>query len=422
LEADERFENVKDIEGLLRVFVARCFEDTSADHVSLFLSENAQSVITRTCYIPVEHLDVPQRAEAFGLVLLPPDDPAVPKPGNSFSLDKPVGSVAAVEVTGSDTGKMASRARARAARTLRLLRIALRANRQIHDKQLRFTLSDHYAFNEIARGWKSDDDAAYGLGFAGDLVDLATTSPLTALTTEPSSEILKKADLATRWMERAWLTGDRLVALLYLFFALEALLGDKSEGLKAQGIAYRQMLLGHIVEGRFSHPNSCWFLYEKVRSAAVHGEDVPEIDDKVLTSLAWDVRGTLERYLEVAASQGFQKRSRLLRFLDEHDDQALAVTWLRENGGEHWEKFFSGVSSSITFGPEADGLGPALATLCEQHLAVALILKDGERVTGVLSEVAGDVLLVHGFDEAKAVETDDLTPIALSDIKRVEIT
>jgi hypothetical protein len=37
---------------------------------------------------------------------------------------------------------------------------------------------------------------------------------------------------ATLWAEcqRAYLTGDSLIAALYRFFALEALLGDKSEG------------------------------------------------------------------------------------------------------------------------------------------------------------------------------------------------
>jgi hypothetical protein len=41
-----------------------------------------------------------------------------------------------------------------------------------------------------------------------------------------------------RWIERARFTGEPLIALLYLFFALEALLGDKPEGLKADDLAF----------------------------------------------------------------------------------------------------------------------------------------------------------------------------------------
>jgi len=89
---------------------------------------------------------------------------------------------------------------------------------------------------------------------------------MSALALNPATDVEKKADLALRWMERAWLAGEPLVGLLFLFFALEALLGDKSEGLKAHLLAFRQMMLSHILTGGFSHPNETWFLYEKVRS------------------------------------------------------------------------------------------------------------------------------------------------------------
>ena len=424
LEEDERFEAVDNLNDLLYAFVGQCVTNESIDHVPGFIAQHAKEPFTLICYIPIEHLELTQgqREEAFGVVLLAPDDPEVPQASNWFNLDKPVGSVAAVDVTGSDSTKMAVRARARAARALRLLRIALHHHRFVHDRQLRFKLAESYAFNDIASGWASSPDVAYDVAYSGELVDVASKSPLLALTEEPDSDILKKADLATRWMERAWMTGDRLVALLYLFFALESLLGDKSEGLKAQGIAFRQMLLSHIADSGFRHPNECFLLYEEVRSAAVHGEEAPEIDDKVLSHFAWDVRRTLERYLQLAAAQGFQKRSRLLRYLDKHEDRVLVETWLRENAGTaDWERFFEGKSTSITFGPEGDELGSALEALCGLHLAVDVVLASGEHVTGLLSEVTDTTLFLYGFDEAAAVETDELIPVPLNEIKRIEI-
>ena len=318
---DPRFEVLKDIEERLRVFVARCIGDRSMDHVPAFICANGQELMTLPCFFPVQFLTVSEPTEAFGVTLLPPNHESVPESSGFFRLVKPVGAVAAVEVSGSGSGKMADRGRAKVERALRLLRIALRKHRMIHDKQLRFTPTGSYAFGATGSGWRSSDDEAYDLGYAGELVTLAESSPLAALTIEPESDLLKKADLATCWMERAWMTGDRLVAMLYLFFALEALLGDRSEGLKAEGIAFRQMMLGHLVEGQFSRPDECWYLYDRVRSGAVHGEDAPDVDEGVLTRFTSSVRQTLDSYLTLANRQGFQKRSRLLRYLAEHQDR-----------------------------------------------------------------------------------------------------
>jgi hypothetical protein len=110
------------------------------------------------------------------------------------------------------------------------------------------------------------------------------------------------------WMERACLTGDRLVAMLYRFFALEALLGDKSEGLKAHGLAFREMMLSHVIEGGFRHPNATFLYYDQIRSVAVHGGQAPEVTAKVADDFEW-VRDALAKYLALAREQGFlQKR------------------------------------------------------------------------------------------------------------------
>jgi hypothetical protein len=46
--------------------------------------------------------------------------------------------------------------------------------------------------------------------------------------------------LAVGWLDRAVFTSDPLVATLYRFFALEALLGDTSDGLKSGSLALRR--------------------------------------------------------------------------------------------------------------------------------------------------------------------------------------
>ena len=57
--------------------------------------------------------------------------------------------------------------------------------------------------------------------------------------TATKKSINEKALLAVGWLDRAVLTPDPLVATLYRFFALEALLGDTSADLKNGLLALR---------------------------------------------------------------------------------------------------------------------------------------------------------------------------------------
>ena len=139
---------------------------------------------------------------------------------------------------------MAERARAQISHRLRALRVALRESPGIHDKQLRFRIGPGYAFDEQLTGWDRGEDAVYELTLAGDS-GLIADNPVMELAAEPGTDIERKALVALRWIDRAYLTEDQLVAVLYRFFALEALLGRKSEGLKAHGLAFRQMVLSH---------------------------------------------------------------------------------------------------------------------------------------------------------------------------------
>jgi hypothetical protein len=54
--------------------------------------------------------------------------------------------------------------------------------------------------------------------------------------------------------------------MLFLFFALEAILGDKSKGLKGRDFALRRSILGLRTTGGFSDPARACVFYEKVRS------------------------------------------------------------------------------------------------------------------------------------------------------------
>lgn len=358
LLSDFSFEHLRKPDDEIWRFVAKCWVDKETNHVPDFIKEHNRKPFDLVCFIPVEHLSVPKATEVLDIRLLPIDNAEVPQAEPYLSLEKPVGCVAAVPVRGTNLKLMAGRARFLASHSLRVMRIALREDRGIHDRQLRFRLGMSYAFDDKLSGWGTREDAAFDLEFVDVLVTRAENQPVSKMPAYPITDTDRKADLALRWMERAWLVGEPLVALLYLFFALEALLGDKSEGLKAHGLAFRQAMLSHIADGNFPNPNETWFLYDRVRSGAVHGENAPDVTWKDVQSFALDVRRTLNQYLTVTKEQKFAKRGRLLGFLDRHEDRPKLVVWLRKNGGDIWTKFLDDLEGIASPGSEPTDIPP----------------------------------------------------------------
>jgi hypothetical protein len=87
------------------------------------------------------------------------------------------------------------------------------------------------------------------------------------------------------------------------------------------------------VAGYFPHPNDTWFLYDRVRSYAVHGEEPPEVDDETVVQFEWAVRDTLNQFLASASDNGITRRSRLVQALNSHPDVPQLVEWVEVNGG-----------------------------------------------------------------------------------------
>ena len=242
---DPRFEYLEQREAAdaLWRFVCQCHIDRTHDHVSLFIADRAREILELTCYLPVEHLEVKADTDIVGLRVLPTTSDEIPQQGRGFVLAPPVRCVVAVPVSGTSYKGMAERARAVAEHGLRVLRIALRESRGIHDDQLRFRLGESYAFADHLTGWDRDPGSPYPLALTDSDAELVRSQPVAALPFVPGNKLERQAHLAVRWMERAALATDPLVRLLYLFFALESLLGDKGEGEKAGLIALRRAML-----------------------------------------------------------------------------------------------------------------------------------------------------------------------------------
>lgn len=342
LEDDWEFEHLDKPTDLVRLFAARAWARPHNDCVDEFLAEHRRAVRDAVCYLPVEYLVVDTVESLLGISLLPLGDPSIPEPvGPPLPLDGPVGCVAAVSVRGTDHARMLTRARAQAEHALRVMRVGLREHNGVHNRQLRFRLGIGFVFDDHAGGWTSRSDIAYETNFGPRFAEMVGSTPVWGMTANPTTDVDRKADVALRWMERSRFSGEPLVALLYLFFALEALLGDKSERMKADGLAFRQMLLSHLVTGAFRHPDTTWFMYDQIRSAAVHGEDVSDVDEATVQSFEWSVRDTLNDYLRFTGDNQLVRRGKLIRQLREHPDVPKIIEWLRNNGGPFWTNYLT---------------------------------------------------------------------------------
>jgi hypothetical protein len=146
--------------------------------------------------------------------------------------------------------------------------------REFRDTRLRFRLG--------STAWLDDDSTTWtyldveGLQISDEpFRALASSQPISTLPYVPRNDAERHGALALRWFEKAQLEDDPVSKLLYLFFALEAILGDRSGALKGANLAVRRAMLSLLTTGQFVpiHPARAFFLYEEVRSAAVHREE-----------------------------------------------------------------------------------------------------------------------------------------------------
>jgi hypothetical protein len=339
--ADLRLEHLKDIPRVVQDLTTECWREKGSDHVTSFLQANVQQPTTHLCHVAIDHLEVPEPLEVLGIRLLPVASEEIPKPPapDPFRFDPTTNGVAVVSVTGTNRRLMAQRASELVAHALRVLRVGLRENNAINNKQLRFRVGRIHIFDDCSWGWDDGPEASYQLEADSNLVDILGTPAIASLPMHPSNDIERQADLALRWMERSRFEGDPLVAMLYLFYALEALLGSTDEGLKGPMLAFRATMLSHVVDGQFFHPNETLFLYDEVRSVAVHGEARPIVTEDAVTRYEPNVRWALRQYLTLADREKFTKRSQLVRFLHESSAKTELITWVRANPSTKWKDY-----------------------------------------------------------------------------------
>jgi hypothetical protein len=342
VQADQRLEHLDEHEADREVWrlVSEAFVDREQDHVPWFVETHARKPVTTTCFFPLEHLVIKRPMEVGDVRLLPVDDSEVPA-GRFVSFPPPSEGIMAARVEGTSPARMKERAVDQVTHALRLLRVGMREDVQIRDEQLRFRIGHEYAFKDGGEGWALPADHAIEAVLDERTLDLVTRQPLAGIAATATSRLDKHVLIALDWLDRARLATDQVVRTLFNFFALESLLGDRAEGEKGLAITFRRTMLSLAVEGHFSNPHAIYFLYDHVRSGAVHGEAQVEIDVREHRIFDWNARRALNEFLLFAEQGGFRRRAEVRRALANHLRAPEVLEWLRSRD-ERWEGFHIG--------------------------------------------------------------------------------
>ncbi len=116
------------------------------------------------------------------------------------------------------------------------------------------------------------------------------------------------------------------------------------------------MVLDHVDSGSFANPGRLWFLYDAVRSSAVHGEEPPELAPREASAFVRDVAVALRQAAELGRS--VSKKSELHRLIEGHESVPELISWMRASAGIDWEPILLELESRLDKLSQGSGSGP----------------------------------------------------------------
>lgn len=325
------------------------------------MSESADNAIDdgRVCVFKVQHLGVPLPIEIGEALIMP-----VPAPGDElwgtefqqkwlqrwFADENEVTSVIRVPYDVS-IGKDDANAKARklAEDALARLRLALDEARDVHQNQVRFVLDGVKWIPGGTMGWALTGPVAFSLNIVetDPMLERVMANQFLDLPLFPANDVEQRAARAVEWLDRAYKESDEMIQVLHRFSALESILGDQSDGLKAHALAIRRATLAFETDGMFRHPSRLFELYDEVRSYAVHGEKIERpLEADEASKFGWDTREAVAQFIRYAAENGLTKRREVRAALDTSESRSNILTRLVEADPKIWSKY---APSPMTF-------------------------------------------------------------------------
>jgi hypothetical protein len=314
LAADLRFEYLgeREREDAAWEFVASAADQRRANHISAFVDRYSHEPLRGSCSFIVEHLVVDRARQMFGARFVPADE--APIPPQLVDQASSTNSVVEVSCAGTNGQRMLERATRSAEHALRLLRAGLRDHIALRNEQLRFRLGTSYWFaidGQAQSGWRRRPDEPLSLTLNDEHAQLATAPAIAALPENGKTDIECRANCALTWWERSFFSTDPIVKVVFLLAALEAILGEKSEPIKGPDLALQRAALSQSLGEGFVHPGRASYLYEHVRSMAVHGEEPKPLSLDDAETFEWDVRKAISEYLRYAGGNELIRRKRV---------------------------------------------------------------------------------------------------------------
>lgn len=333
---DEHYEHLAgEADAAVWEFVCKCAIDRRTDHVKAFVSEHSREPQSFTSSFSVDHLTVAGPETIGDVVLLPLPDETT-SGGKHLRRDIAAGSMAQVVVTGTSSDRATERGRERARHALSLLRVSLANLRMLNVKQLRFRLGEMYLVGENLQGMHRHDDVAYGIDLDKPIGETFPDFKQLEVPFAGRTDIQKRFALAVSWIDASYMDASPIHRVGFLFTALEAMLGDSAEGLKAPALVFYRTALGHIVQGGFPDPHRLYYLYDQVRSYATHGEAPADVIEDDIVYLTWNIRETLLDLVTFCQDRNLTSRKQVRQELVKEGVGEQTLNYLRETGPQDW--------------------------------------------------------------------------------------
>jgi len=330
LRADNHYEHLgAEADKTVWDFVCRAAIEPTKNHVPGFAAKHRLEPFSVKIGYGIEYLTASEPFSVNEIRILPLPDEST-EAGRRLRQDAACGAMAEMTVEGTEYSRMIERGRARIEFALQMLRVCLANLDLLSDIQLRFRTGRFYVLDDANYGFRRQPDAPLRLEVPAKLEDLSPAFQLLPLTFDGNeTEIRRQAKLAVVWISESSLTANLTHKVAFLFSALEAMLGSKAEGLKAPSLVYYRMMLGEVVTGGFPDPNRLYWMYDEIRSSAVHGELVAEISSDDVRSLEWSVRRALFELVQFADEHKLVSRSAVRRALRDSQNARRGLDYLK---------------------------------------------------------------------------------------------
>jgi hypothetical protein len=340
IREDLRFEQLSDsqLKDSIRWLVSAKLAAHKGDLAVEFIAKFGGRLKERVVWFSIVHLAV-ENSFVVNDVTISPIGESIRSKIPDEDWDSRTRSTATVSATGVDEGKMIVRARQSIREALSILRTELPFLLiMAADEQLRFDTGLSCGFVDDSRPFVWNQLASnIDLTLREDLIDRFDEDRLSLKSVGPG--IRKKLRISYGWLDRARATDDMPVRALFLFFALEAILGDKSAGRKSLRLAFIEALLSHVEEGSFRSPNKLHFMYDKLRSDAVHGTSNFDVDEAQVRELNDRVYVAVKHSISIVRREGIDSIKSLPYWFINHPETPDLLAWLREYSPDEWEAF-----------------------------------------------------------------------------------